>query len=259
MDETGLLHRARSGEPEAIDGLLNESRPLVEGYLRKRARSREDAEDLLQETMVQAARSLPNFRGDCPFRHWMLRIAARKLSTYYQRSAPPSALFSSINEHFEDFAPEPLRSDPIPSLHEQVDEQRFAAQLLQAAEQACNAEEFRILMLVYQGESFEEIGALLDIKAEVVRVYFHRARGKLMAHLYEYQPNLLGGSAAIQAALERLSASGSPQDRLKPDEAAALQNPSKRKESLRSACLKLVRFLPIPFAVWLLIMEIFNR
>jgi RNA polymerase sigma-70 factor (ECF subfamily) len=43
------------------------------------------AEDLVQETFVQAIRSLPTFRGDAPIVHWLLSIARRVCAAEIKR------------------------------------------------------------------------------------------------------------------------------------------------------------------------------
>lgn len=42
----------------------------------KVSRNQEDAGDLIAETAFRACRAYKKFRGDCPFKNWILRIAA---------------------------------------------------------------------------------------------------------------------------------------------------------------------------------------
>jgi RNA polymerase sigma-70 factor, ECF subfamily len=46
----------------------------------------EMVEDLMQETLLAAWQSLPNFRGDSSLRSWVLGIARHKVEEYYRRS-----------------------------------------------------------------------------------------------------------------------------------------------------------------------------
>mgnify|MGYP003897606663 CR=1 FL=1 len=57
-------------------------------FARSWCQSREDAEDLVQETFIRAYRALPQFRGESAFYTWLYRIAvnsAKKALTDMKR------------------------------------------------------------------------------------------------------------------------------------------------------------------------------
>lgn len=73
--EALLLERAQQGDREAFWEL---AAPGVEPLLRlaqRVVRSREDAEDVIQETMLRALDSIDEFRGQSRFTTWLHRIA----------------------------------------------------------------------------------------------------------------------------------------------------------------------------------------
>lgn len=63
-DQLAVAHLVRATQPE----VLRLCRHLVDAA---------SAEDLAQDTYVRALRSLPGYRGDAPFRLWLLSIARR--------------------------------------------------------------------------------------------------------------------------------------------------------------------------------------
>jgi RNA polymerase sigma-70 factor (ECF subfamily) len=81
-----LLRAAAAGEPEAVRRLLDEAGPVVNGYVYARVGGDEPtADDLVQETFIEAVRSAHTFRGDSALTSWMCTIARRRLARHYER------------------------------------------------------------------------------------------------------------------------------------------------------------------------------
>ena len=73
-----LLARARAGEPAAFEQLYRWfERPVFTLALRLTGR-REEAQDILQDTMLKLFDRLQDFRGDAPFWGWLRQIAVNE-------------------------------------------------------------------------------------------------------------------------------------------------------------------------------------
>ena len=73
-----LLERARRGEPAAFEQLYRSfERPVFTLALRLTGR-REEAQDVLQETMIKLLDRIAAFRGDSPFWGWLRQIAVNE-------------------------------------------------------------------------------------------------------------------------------------------------------------------------------------
>ena len=84
--ESHLLDGAARGEPEAVRGFIDAVGPTVYGFVFARVGGNEAvAEDLLQETLVEALRSARTFRGDASLRTWACSIARRRLARHYEK------------------------------------------------------------------------------------------------------------------------------------------------------------------------------
>lgn len=81
-----ILARARAGENEALAELYAALAPPLYTLLRRICRSREDAEDLLQESFLAVARDLPNYRGEGPLAGWAKRIAVTQTLMHYRKA-----------------------------------------------------------------------------------------------------------------------------------------------------------------------------
>jgi RNA polymerase sigma-70 factor (ECF subfamily) len=84
-NEAQLLAAAAAGEHEALRWLLDDVAPIVYGFLYARVGGDEaTAEDLLQETLLEAVRGAAAFRGDSAVSTWLCAIARRRLARYYE-------------------------------------------------------------------------------------------------------------------------------------------------------------------------------
>ena len=72
------LARARSGDENAFSELANPYRHELQVHCYRILGSVQDAEDLLQETLLAAWRGLDQFEGRASFRAWLYRIATNR-------------------------------------------------------------------------------------------------------------------------------------------------------------------------------------
>ncbi len=72
------LARARAGDEEAFRELTDPYRRELQVHIYRIVGSAQDAEDLLQETMLAAWRGLEQFQGRATVRAWLYRIATNR-------------------------------------------------------------------------------------------------------------------------------------------------------------------------------------
>lgn len=78
------LDAAREGDDGAVERLVTESQPLVWRVCSSLG-SRDDVEDLVQETYLRALRSIDGYRGDAPVRAWLVAIARHVCADHVRR------------------------------------------------------------------------------------------------------------------------------------------------------------------------------
>ena len=84
-NEADLLSAAAGGDAAAVRVFLDSVGPSVYGFVYARVGGDEAvAEDLVQETLVEAIRSPHTFRGDAALRTWVCAIARRRLARHYE-------------------------------------------------------------------------------------------------------------------------------------------------------------------------------
>ena len=82
--EAELLNAAAAGTREGVAWLLDEVAPIAYGFIYARVSGNEQvAQDLLQETLLEAVKSAASFRGEAAASTWLCAIARRRLARYY--------------------------------------------------------------------------------------------------------------------------------------------------------------------------------
>ncbi len=156
----------------------------IERFFLRRGRSREDAQDLNQETWRRVFESLDGFGGERAFEHWLFRIAKttwlRRLRM--ERAAKRCAAEETLDE-LNDRGIEPgspadqleacLNLEQLEALREAVDE--LAPQMRRC-----------LYLRVYQDRSVHEIAAILRLSEGAVKAHLFLARARLRARLGRY-------------------------------------------------------------------------
>ncbi len=124
IHDADLVGRVRAGDTDAYAVLVRRHAPVaMRTAVLLGAGS--DAEDVVQEALVKAYRSLGSFRTDRPFRPWLLRIVANEA-----RNAHRSSVRRATREQREARALPPELLDPA----RDVVDQEARGQLLAAVE-----------------------------------------------------------------------------------------------------------------------------
>jgi len=76
LDDDVLVRRARDGDVAAYEQLIRRYAPIAHRTAVLLAGA--DADDAVQEAFVKAYSALDRYRGDAPFRPWLLRIVANE-------------------------------------------------------------------------------------------------------------------------------------------------------------------------------------
>ncbi len=176
--ESELVERARLGDREAFDELMEAHLPRVWRVAYRIVRHDQDAEDVVQETFLAAFRTIPAFRQEAKLSTWLTRIATSRALNHLDRSAErvrragrPIELRPS---ELELGVPEPVATGPSPL--QALERKELAARLVECLDRLPGP--WRSVLALREGEglSYEEIAATMDLNLGTVRSRLARAR-----------------------------------------------------------------------------------
>lgn len=173
---TDLTVLAAKGQPQAVETLLGQLRPMVVRYCRSRLGSlggqAHVAEDVAQEVCIAVLTALPRYRDmGRPFASFVFGIASHKVADA-RRSAARAPIPTEDLPDSPDDQPGPEEA-AVASLEAQ------RARALLARLPAAQRE--LLVLRVLTGLSAEETGRALGMSAGAVRVAQHRALLRLRA------------------------------------------------------------------------------
>lgn len=170
-DASGHLPDAAAMDAAAFGVLVRTHQSAVRGFLRRLTRGDHAlADDLAQETFLEAHRKLAQFRGDSPFAGWLCAIAwSRFLMTARRRKLEP--LHDADEEAALPEGDSVLRLDI---------ERAFAR--LRAPERAA------LTLCFALGFNHEEAAQALDIPLGTLKSHVARGREKLKTLLQDHTP-----------------------------------------------------------------------
>ena len=91
MATEATLERARSGDDRAFGELTDPYRGELQLHCYRILGSVQDAEDVLQETLLAAWRGLGQYEGRASLRTWLYRIATNRCLNALRSQRPPTA------------------------------------------------------------------------------------------------------------------------------------------------------------------------
>jgi RNA polymerase sigma-70 factor (ECF subfamily) len=167
--DSELLARAAAGNQGAFSDLVGRYQDKVFGLAYRYARDRQDAEELAQEIFLKVWRHARTFKGRSAFSTWLYRLAVNTCLNYKQKKK--------------------INPEPLPLLGD------FAAAATVAGEEITNRErqnimdqaldvlparqKMALILASFEGKSYEEIAAIMDVSLSAVETLLFRARQNL--------------------------------------------------------------------------------
>jgi RNA polymerase sigma-70 factor (ECF subfamily) len=203
--ERELVRRAQAGDQSAYEELVRIHQPRLLAVIGGIMRRGEDVEDVAQQALLKAYLSLKRFDLRSAFGTWLYKIAVNECWDYFRKKKVRPLLYESSlsDEQIRHMEGLPEDRDGVFS-HSGVDAARRAEQrdlldrlLVELAEQ----DRAMLVMKEVAGFTVEEIGGILDLNTNTVKVRLFRARGRLM-EVYRRRLKTHPAKASLRQKLE---------------------------------------------------------
>jgi RNA polymerase sigma factor (sigma-70 family) len=171
---------ARRAQASSFGTLVSEYRTPLYRFILRNIGNPSDAEDIAQQTFLEAYRALSSFRGDSELSTWLYGIAMNLVRNYLNRAPhrvrkyEPECVLDTLPADTD--GPEALieRMELMTRLYEQLE---------------CLSEDLKqiFLMVAIEGRSYEEAAELLNVPIGTVRSRLFRAREAIKARVPDLQ------------------------------------------------------------------------
>ncbi len=175
--DADLVEAFKQGSAQAMERIVEIYAPSVFTFGLKMCGQKQDAEDIAQETFLNAFRYLDRFRGETKLKNWLFKIAARACMRKRRKKkcAPDKEL--SLESFIQDGRE--IGMD-IPDLADDPSDQLLRAELRGHIDEAIQElpPKYRIVFSLrdMQGFNTEETSEILGISIQSVKTRLHRAR-----------------------------------------------------------------------------------
>ena len=180
LTDIELISRILRGEQALFAQLVVRYQQYVFTLVLRFTDSREDAEEISQDIFVKAYRSLADFRGESKFSTWLYTIVRTSCITFLRKkklditSIDNERIFLQLENQESGF-----KANTI--------EQKSRHAMVSKAILLLSPDDAQLITLFYKGEqSLEEIGKVMGLEPNTVKVKLHRARHRLKEKMEKY-------------------------------------------------------------------------
>jgi len=175
--DQALITAVLDGNSAAYAELVNRHKRFVFTMALKFSKNREDAEEIAQDCFVKAYRSLGTFKNTSKFSTWLYTITYTTAMSFLRKKRIATYSIDDEENHLQ-------LENPISSYQANDIEKKSKYVYLNLAISQLLPDDAAIITLFYQSEqSLDEIGQVLNMESNTVKVKLHRARLRLKEKL----------------------------------------------------------------------------
>ncbi len=181
--EAELVRRAQAGERDALARLVDGEQARVYTLAMAVLRSRADAADATQETLVRLLRSLHTFRGDggAAFSTWLHRLTVNVcLDSLRRQQGAPLPLATTTQQGGDSgSAFEFVDTDAWVQPEQRAVQEESAAELRSALARLSAPQRVALTLLYFEDTSYEQVAATMGLPLNTVKSHVLRGKERL--------------------------------------------------------------------------------
>ncbi len=185
-DQLGdLVARAKRGRTDAFQELYELYGKKKLNYIYRLVGSREEAEDLTQDTFISAYRNLGSLKENLRFQSWLFRIAQNNVYQLFRGKKPH---FESIDkEDTPELSQVQTMATPEKSPHDRLLSQELEGIIEEAISQLTEKHREVFVLSAIHKLSYKEISRVVNRSLASVKSDIHRARVEVRNRIKKYQ------------------------------------------------------------------------
>lgn len=176
IEEYKLIQSYKKGNIKALKKIYDLYANEMYNISLRLVKSKEDAEDIIQEVFTDAFKNITEFRFDSTLGYWLKKITINKSINLLKRKNVKLIYVENPENNYEDI------SDNQDFLFDEYDEEQ-KANLIKAIKEALNElpDGYRLIFSLYllEGYNHQEIAKILDISESTSKTQYLRAKKKI--------------------------------------------------------------------------------
>jgi RNA polymerase sigma-70 factor (ECF subfamily) len=172
ISDQHYIDKILRGDTNAFTALVDRYKDMIFSLSLKMVKNREEAEEVAQDTFIKIFNSLSKFKGDSKFSTWIYKIAYNTCLDRLKKNKK-----ENLNISIDEFSAHLIKTmdNALSALEDKERKQKI---------QNClnllpGDENFLLTLFYFEEQSLEEIGKIMSINANNVKVKLFRSRQKL--------------------------------------------------------------------------------
>ncbi|MFB9109270.1 RNA polymerase sigma factor [Flavobacterium gyeonganense] len=172
LNDQHYIDRILQGETSSFAVLVDRYKDMIFTLALKMIKNREEAEEVAQDTFIKIYNSLSKFKGDSKFSTWIYKIAYNTCLDRLKKNKK-----EDLNISIDEFSAHLIKTmDNALSALENKERRQTIQNCLNLLP---GDENFLLTLFYFEDQSLEEIGKIMNINANNVKVKLFRSRQKL--------------------------------------------------------------------------------
>jgi RNA polymerase sigma-70 factor, ECF subfamily len=179
-EDRELVRRAQAQDKEAFEELVRRHQHRVFAVAGGILRRREDVEDIAQQVFVKAYFSLKRFDQRAAFSTWLYKITVNECWDLLRKKKVRPLVYESdlSEEQARQFEATDERRSEEPDISERLEARQRVERLMEGLDPR---DRLMLILKEVEGFAVEEIGEILELNANTVKVRLFRARRRLVS------------------------------------------------------------------------------
>lgn len=172
LNDQHYIDRILQGETSSFAVLVDRYKDMIFTLALKMIKNREESEEVAQDTFIKIYNSLSKFKGDSKFSTWIYKIAYNTCLDRLKKNKK-----EDLNISIDEFSAHLIKTmDNALSALEDKERRQTIQNCLNLLP---GDENFLLTLFYFEDQSLEEIGKIMNINANNVKVKLFRSRQKL--------------------------------------------------------------------------------
>ena len=179
MDEANLISKAKGGDTEAFEKLIESSKGLLFNLALKLLQNQDDAEEATQEVLLKMYKNISGFKGDSAFNTWAYRVMHNYCMDLLRKNKNKKNVSLDERISYEEASDAQIQASQEDSPERQAEKNELKKIVRGAIAKLPESQRELIVLRDIEGLGIEEISKITSLPNGTIKSRLNRARLKL--------------------------------------------------------------------------------